>query len=136
MLDHGFGLFVTTNTLNLAGGDLAHHSSYSLSNGSLKHLIELRDIHTKIVDIFVVHVDVKDHRNVDLHKNIVACGTRSHRLVKDYVLLCDQVLSLCPRKAPVHARLPDTQVLTVLGHAGDNTLWTIKIGLLGFQTRR
>ena len=67
MLDHGLGLLVTSDALNLSGADTADHVSNSLSDCSLKHLIQFTDIHAKIVNIVTISIDIKHHRYIDLY---------------------------------------------------------------------
>ncbi len=109
---------------------MTDHSSDSLCNSRFEHLIKFGDIHAQIVYVVAFHVDIEDHGYVNLHENIVACGAGSDWLIENYILLRDKVLSLCPRKAIVLPWLPDTKVLTVLCHTGNDTFGTINIRLL------
>ncbi len=59
-----------------------------------------------------------------MHEDIVGGGAHRHRLIEHNVLLGDQILGLGPREAPVHPGLPDTQVLSILDHAGNDALRT------------
>ena len=59
-----------------------------------------------------------------MHEDIVGGGATRHRLIEHNVLLGDHVLCLGPRETPVHAGLPDTQVLSILNHAGNDALRT------------
>lgn len=61
MLYHCFGLFITSDALDLAGRNLTDHGSHSLGNSGFKHLVKLRYIHAKVVDIVTLHVDVEDY---------------------------------------------------------------------------
>lgn len=103
VLNHCLGLLITSDALNLAGGDLTDHGPDSFSDCSLKHLIKLGDIHAQVVDIVTIHVDVEDNGDVNLNEDVVACGAGGYWLVENYVLLRDQVLRLSPRETIVHA---------------------------------
>ena len=63
---------------------------------------------------------------MNLHEDVVTSGAGGDWLIENDVLLGNQVLSLSPRKTPVLARLPDTQVLSILGNACNNTFRTIR----------
>jgi len=117
MLNHCFGLFVTSDALDLAGRDLTDHGPHTLGNSGLKHLVKLRYIHAKVVHIVAFHVDVEDYRDVNLHENVVTSRAGGDWLIENDVLLGNQILSLCPRETPVLTRLPDTQVLAILCNA-------------------
>ena len=61
MVDHGLSMLVTSDALNLAGANLTHHSTDSLSDGSLKHLVEFTNIQAHLIDVVTILVDVQNN---------------------------------------------------------------------------
>ena len=62
---------------------------------------------------------------MNLHKDVVTRGAGGDWLIENDVLLGNQILSLSPRETPVLTRLPDTQVLSILCNACNDSLRAI-----------
>ena len=71
MLNHGLGLFITSDALDLSRANTTDHVTDSLGDGSLKHLIQLTHVHAQVVDVVTVLVNVEHDRYVNLrvHKD-------------------------------------------------------------------
>jgi hypothetical protein len=63
---------------------------------------------------------------VNLHEDVVTSGAGGDWLIEHDILLSNQVLSLSPRKTPVQTRLPDSQVLSILCNACNDSLRAIR----------
>jgi len=66
MTKHGLCILFSTDRVYLSGVLVTYHGTHTLGYCSIQHLTQLIHVHTQLVHILVLGLDLEYYRNVDL----------------------------------------------------------------------